>query len=83
VRRAARREELWNGNRETFRGLWPFGDPEDSIVKWTWQNVPRARRLFDEIEVDPPRADLDVVRLRGWHEVDAWLGSTTADAVGR
>jgi hypothetical protein len=78
VRRASRREELWNGNRESWRGLWPFGDPENTVVGWTWRNVPRARALFDELERMPPHGELSVIRLRGWHEVDQWFASATA-----
>ena len=47
-------------------------------MKWTWQNVPRARDLFDRLEADPPHDGLDVVRLRGWREIDAWFASVTA-----
>lgn len=73
VRRVIDRQELWNGNRETVRNLWPFGDPEKSIIGWAWQGVPRARRLFDELEARPPHADVRVVRLRGWTEIRAFL----------
>jgi adenylate kinase family enzyme len=77
VRRVARREELWNGNRESWRGLWVFQSAEDSIVRWTWENIPRARALFDEVEAEWPPHGVDVVRLRGWRQVDRWLRSTT------
>ena len=73
VRRAARREELWNGNRESFRNLWVFAPPERSIVRWTWQNVPRVRLLFARVEADHRGDDVSVVRLRGWGEIDAFL----------
>lgn len=73
--RFLRREELWNGNREDWRALLPWGDPERSIIRWTWQNVPRARRLFDDVEAHPPHPGVRVVRLRGWDEVEAWFGS--------
>jgi len=74
ARRAARRQELWNGNRESFRNLWVFAPAEESIVRWTWEHVPRVRRLFDQLEAehadDPAVA---VVRLRGWGDVDRFL----------
>ncbi len=73
--RVVKREELWNGNRESARNLWPFGDPERSMVKWTWTNVPRARALFDRLEAEPPHPDVRVIRLRGWPEVDAFLAA--------
>lgn len=77
VKRLVTRQELWNGNRESARGLWPFGDPEASIVRWTWDNVPRARALFDELGADPPTPDVRIVRLRGWSDVDRFLAAAT------
>jgi adenylate kinase family enzyme len=78
VRRIARREELWNGNRETWRSLAVWRSPEESIVRWTWWSVPRVRRLFAEVEeryVDNPA--VEVVRLRGWPQINAWLTLAT------
>jgi hypothetical protein len=73
--RSMKRVELWNGNRERWRNLWPFGEPERTIVGWTWQNVPRARRLFDELEAGSG-AGVRVVRLRGWPAIDAFVAET-------
>jgi adenylate kinase family enzyme len=78
ARRARTGEELWNGNRETWRGLAVWRPPEESIVRWTWDNIPSARRLFDEVEqryASDPR--VDVVRLRGWRQIEAWAYSKT------
>jgi adenylate kinase family enzyme len=71
VRRALRHEELWNGNRETWRGLAVWRPKEESIVRWTWDTVPSTRRLFDDVERDHG-AHAQIVRLRGWRAVDAW-----------
>ena len=79
IRRFVDRKELWNGNREPARALIPFGDPTKAIVRWTWQNVPRVRTLFDQLEADPP-AGARVVRLRGWREINAWFDAATAGA---
>lgn len=73
--RFLRREVLWNGNREPWRALFPFGDPERAIIRWAWQGVPRVRRLFDQLEATPPHPGAQVVRLRGWRAVDAWVAS--------
>ena len=78
ARRAARREELWNGNRETWRGLAVWRPKEESIVRWSWETIPRVRRLFAELEAryaDDP--SVEVVRLRGWRAIDAWAQSKT------
>lgn len=73
ARRAATREELWNGNREGWRGVWPFGDADKTLVPWTWRAIPRARRLFDNVAGDERYGHLTVVRLRGWREIDGFL----------
>ena len=78
LRRAVRREVLWNGNRESLRNLWPFPDGEASIVRWTWDNVPRARSLFAELEAEPPRPDVQIIRLRGWRQVEAFLADAAS-----
>lgn len=77
VHRLVTRQELWNGNRESARNLWPFGDPEASIVRWTWDNVPRARALFDGLEANPPTVGVRIVRLQGWSDVDRFLAAAT------
>lgn len=35
LRRALTREELWNGNRESFANLLSW-DPEKSVIRWAW-----------------------------------------------
>jgi adenylate kinase family enzyme len=71
ARRVIRREELWNGNRETLRGAL-FS--RDSVLWYALQNHRRRRRVYPE-----RLAPYDVVRLRSPREVDAWLeGAATA-----
>jgi shikimate kinase len=65
TRRIVRREELWNGNRESLRGaLWG----RKSLFAWAFRAHFRRRRSY-------PRtlADYDVVRLRTPEEVRSWL----------
>jgi adenylate kinase family enzyme len=65
VGRVVRREELWNGNRETFRNVF-FS--RDSLILYALRNHARHRREY------PQRlAPYDVVRLRSQGEVDEWL----------
>ena len=77
--RVLRREELWNGNREPLAALWPFGREAEEVcvARWTWRNVPRARRLFDRVEADRG-PDQSVVRLRGWRQIDAFLAGVSS-----
>ena len=77
VRRARTGQELWNGNRESWTNLWPFQDPTRSIVRWTWENVPRARTLFDEVTAHPPHPGIEIVRLRGFGEIAEFLAAAS------
>lgn len=65
VRRIARREELWGGNRETLRGAF-LG--RDALVPYALRNF-RSRRRRYPVEL----ARFEVVRLRSQREVDRWL----------
>jgi hypothetical protein len=70
-RRTARRVvvgvELWNGNRETWRG--GFGGP-DALFPWAVRVHFRHRREWPARFGDDPR----LVRLRSDAEVRRWLG---------
>jgi hypothetical protein len=63
----ARREELWNGNRESVRNVF-FS--RDSLILYALRNAPRHRRDYP-VRLAPYR----VVRLRSQREVDAWLAT--------
>ena len=67
IRRVVRREELWNGNRETLRGA--ISGP-DSLLGYALHTAPRRRQRY-------PRelGHLRVARLRTSVEVDAFLRS--------
>ncbi|HUJ56804.1 MAG TPA: AAA family ATPase [Gaiellaceae bacterium] len=69
LRRSWTREELWNGNRESFR----IAFSRDSIVWWVLTRHGTHRKKW------PPRlaplTHLDVVRLRSPREVREWLQS--------
>jgi adenylate kinase family enzyme len=68
--RAVKREELWNGNRETFRDALS----RDSIVWWVIRQHGSYRTKWEpRLE---PLTHVDVVRLRSPREVRAWLQSS-------
>jgi adenylate kinase family enzyme len=70
ARRLRRREELWNGNRETFRNA-VLG--RDGLFLFTIRNHSRRRREW------PARlAGLEVVRLHSPREVARWLSELSA-----
>lgn len=60
--RAARREVLWNGNREPWRNFVRL-DPHQSIIAWTWTQHDRYHRELVELLANPPRDDLRFVHL--------------------
>ncbi len=64
--------ELWNGNRETWRGAF-WG--RESLFWWTVRHHGARRRRWPARFAGLPR--LDVVRLGTPREVDAYLASET------
>lgn len=80
VRRIARREELWGGNRESFRNAFLA---RDGLLRFAWRNYGLRRATYPS-----ELARFHVVRLRSQREVDAWLASLagaplSADGAGR
>jgi shikimate kinase len=65
ARRIRRREELWNGNRETLRGAF-WG--RESLFVWAFRSHVRRRRSYPST-----LASYRVVRLRTPEEVERWL----------
>jgi adenylate kinase family enzyme len=73
VRRIVRREELWGGNRESFRNAFLM---RDGLLRFAWRNY-GVRRATYPAEL----ARFHVVRLRSQREVDAWLVSISGAAL--
>lgn len=67
ARRVIRREELWNGNRETLRNVL-FS--RESLLAYSLRSHFRRRRFYPS-ELAPFR----VVRLRTPKEVERWLAT--------
>lgn len=74
LRRAVRREELWNGNREPLRNLYAWA-PEQNIIRWAWVRHDVYRDRYRIAAQDPAHANLNFVFLRSPEEVDAFLAS--------
>ncbi len=72
--RMARREELWNGNRERFRSLMNRR-PEDNIILWSWTSHGPVSRRYAQLIADPGYAGKTWVRLRSRGAVRAWFES--------
>ena len=70
-KRVFTREELWNGNHETFRGVF-FS--KDSLFLWALQSYPRHRREYTAYKTMPEGAHLQMIHLRSRRETAEWLG---------
>jgi adenylate kinase family enzyme len=78
VRRAVRREELWNGNVEPPLHTI-LTDPEH-ILRWWWGAYRRGVRRMRELVAVPEGSRPTVVRLRSRREVREWLAGPLAAA---
>jgi adenylate kinase family enzyme len=78
-RRMQEREELWNGNKESWRAA--FGG-RDSLFVYAIRKHFSARRTMSELLARPELAHLRLVRLRSGDEVDRWLAEVTNDVDG-
>ena len=76
VRRAATREELWGGNRESWRGLM-FWRGEDSILWWAWTTYARTQERYAQAMDDPEWKHITFHRLRTRREVDLFIAQVS------
>jgi adenylate kinase family enzyme len=79
VRRAVTRQELWNGNRESWSDLFSW-KPEKSMIAWSATRHKVYRRRYGAAEHDPRWAALDFVHLCSQREADAFLDRVTMTA---
>jgi adenylate kinase family enzyme len=72
IPRIRQRQELWNGNLESWRAaFWGW----DSLFVYAVRKHLGHRRRLTELLTRPELAHLDVVRLRSPAEVERWLGT--------
>jgi adenylate kinase family enzyme len=72
VRRTLRKEELWNGNRESLRNLYAW-DPYKSIIRWAWTQHSKHEERFSSAMASPAFSHITFVRLTSHHESERWL----------
>jgi adenylate kinase family enzyme len=58
------RQELWNGNTESFRDVFCL-DPERSLLLWAWRNHRKYARRYALAQQDPAHRHLRFVRVPG------------------
>jgi adenylate kinase family enzyme len=62
LRRAIRREELWNGNKEPFSNFVHL-DPQRSVIAWAWTTHRRRHEDTLEFLAHPPRDGLRLLHV--------------------
>ncbi len=72
VRRTASRVELWNGNRETWRGAF-FS--RDSLFIWALKTHQRRQREYPELFASPEYAHLAIARFGSPRATQQWLSN--------
>ncbi len=77
VRRAVRREELWNGNREPLTNITRW-DPRVNVIRWSWVHHHEYRAHFERLAVDGTWGHARVVRLQDRRQVDRWAQALAA-----
>ncbi len=72
VRRAIRREELWNGNREPLSNFTSW-DPERNVIRWAWVHHEKYRHRFHQAAETGEWDHATVVVLASHADGDRWL----------
>ena len=77
LRRAVRREVLWNGNREPLSNLLRW-DPQRNVIRWAWvQHGDYSKRNWELASTSWSHADITVVHSHA--DADRWLATLVAD----
>lgn len=77
MRRWVTREEMWNGNRESFTGPFRF-NPEKSIIRWAWTRYDYLTEKYAGLLAEPQTVHLRVYRLQTRHETNVFLESISS-----
>jgi adenylate kinase family enzyme len=67
--RVALRQELWNSNRETVRGLFQ----KDNIISWALITYSRRKRNYPLLFAMPEYAHLSVVHFTSPRQANEWM----------
>ena len=63
LRRMITREELWNGNKESWRYLFCL-DPDRSVLVWAWTAHHKYVQRYAAAQRDPANQHLAFIRVR-------------------
>jgi adenylate kinase family enzyme len=70
ISRIFSREELWNGNRETFRNMFLS---RDSLFVWLFQSYSHQKRAYPNQVKEPMFSHLAFLRIKSPREADEWV----------
>jgi adenylate kinase family enzyme len=71
-RRVARREELWNGNRERWRNFLSL-DPQESVIAWAWHKHDEDHERYGAAAKDAANAHLAFIHLTSRRDIAQFL----------
>lgn len=77
LRRMMTRQELWNGNTESWRYLLCL-DPERSILVWAWTAHREYVQRYAEAQQDPANRHLTFARLPDRRAADRFVAGLAA-----
>jgi adenylate kinase family enzyme len=77
IRRVMYREELWNGNRETWQKLFSL----DSVVLWTIRTHGKNRRVYTQLFQELQDSHLQLWRFPTPTEAAQWQSQLQCDTI--
>ncbi|MGI9370935.1 MAG: hypothetical protein ACR2OJ_00435 [Hyphomicrobiales bacterium] len=72
IRRCYTKEELWAGNRESWRKSFLS---RDSVILWSWKNFKTVRDRYFKLAQDPAFGHIDFVILRSRRDAEKFVSS--------
>jgi adenylate kinase family enzyme len=78
IKRVFTGEELWHGNRETFRNCFLS---RDSIILWSIQTFPKYRAKYADIFADEQWKHVKRIQLKNKRQVKNWLDDLNGDSI--
>ena len=75
--RSLRRQELWNGNRESFRMGFLS---RDSVIVWSFNTYHRRRKEYPGLFEQPEHSHLTIIQHRSPKQTSKWLADLKKQA---
>lgn len=72
LRRALRRAELWNGNREPWSNFFRW-QPEKNIIRWSWVHHDRYRHQYRTLHQTGAWDHAEVIWITNHTDAAHWL----------